>query len=181
MWTSGLKLKLTFIPIWNFTYDIIPRKIFDDIKLDLSSRSSPPPYETRYEIYSKDLDLSKFYTCNVNISTANIADKIATNIATLSKRSRSYKKWSLGLDVVTLIHESLKELKDSKALLDLCIRSTPPKGTICELTWYFMMIPDSLVLYCNPLFSSLTPSRFELSDVFCRVGIPTFELELCMF
>ncbi len=171
---SGVRLQFDFTPMYFSTNAaIIPNKVFDKIKsIDLSEYTLPYYY---FKIDFKDLDLSRWNTSTINISS----DDLMRELGSIWTQQRSYEELFPALHIVTLIHESLRELKDSRALLDFSMSHHFPNYPMLSLTWSLKMIPDT---WASSFKKGLISHNCDL-DVknffrYLRIYIPYFVLTL---
>ncbi len=170
---SKITLDFTFKPTWTPQSRIISKKLFNRIKSDLIQFNLP----YYYKVSDQDLDLSKWDSPNIAMSSKDLIKEIATS----RKTRQSYKKLSSALDIMALINTSLLELKGSRHLLDTSIEYNMWDYAIVHVTWYFYIIPDlllySCLIYPNAYYSNRHTKSYMKED---RVYIPGFILTMAI-
>lgn len=172
---SKITLYFTFKPTWTSQSRIISKKLSNRIKLDQLIQLNLPSYY--YKVSAQDLDLSKWDSRNIAMSSEDLIKEIATS----RKTRRSYKKLSSALDIMALINTSLLELRGSRHLLDTSIEYNTWDYAIVSVFWDFYIIPDSLLYSCHiypNAYYSYRHTKPYMKDA--RVYIPEFILTMAI-
>ena len=167
-----ITLKLAFVFTWYSKSSIITKRVYDKLKINGGSGAISPLY---YEVSYKDLDLSKLGISNIIQS----ADDLVQEVARLWNMTWSYKELSSILDIISLIHASLLELRDTRNLLELSIAHDIKEFPLVSLVWSMVMIPDVLLFSCkiDPQFNDIDSlDKLYIKDG--RVYVPQFTLML---
>lgn len=174
----GVNLELNFAFGWFPFSDrsMIPDKVFDKIK-SINLSESDQTYHN-IEIESKDLDLSNLIEWDND--TSNISsDILVSRISSKWNQMKSFEEISSAIDMIKIIHDSLRELKDDKTALIYVLSHLIPVYPVLNLSWRLMIIPDTLILSFSKNLLSFS-SNLTTKDLFrnLNIYIPEFSLTL---
>ena len=173
------KMICEFSPFWYSDPDIIPKHLYDKIlSLDLirSIRSLSRFYHI--QIDSKELDLSKIIELDINTKMIT-SDSLIRNLTSEWTNQKIHRPPSVLLDIIKIIHESFRELKDPKSFLFYFLSYNPSYGKF-YLLWRFLIVSDTLNLFFRKstrLYTTNTDSNVGFLKDY-KVFVPGFSLRL---
>ena len=168
-----IKLMFTFLPFWSKHFNVVPKRISNKAKSYSSSLKSQSYY---FAVSTRDLHL----TNKLNVPSMIISpESLVREIITRWSGQWSYDELFSTIDILSIIHTSLLELKDNKSLLDFSMIDDIPNHSSIYLEWFFYMLPDLVVYFFNiNSRSNLSNQNVKSSITDSFVYLPLFTMKL---
>jgi len=168
---TGIVLNFQFSPGWYSNRSFVTRDLVDEVRLIDFSKYIRKLYYI--EVDPRKLNLSYFSDWDTRTSYTS-ADEFVEKVAEEWREQKLYGKLLPALEIIAVIYESLKELKDSHTFLGCFLTQSMIAQLASYITWNFTMIPDTVPLIIEKDLSNVKDpvKRYSIA------GIPEFILKL---